>query len=328
MNRFYSHARNGYAHFIAGYAILGAVLLALAAAILAGCLDSGRVETVTPPDASEPAAPVRSTFIPVSYAPGIAVEENDKAVIDFSNASDGYLMVKFHQNSSNSFIAVINGPNGGEYVYDVAPEEYAVFTFSEGDGQYVITLCEQTDDMKYKVILRAHVDVILADPFAPFLRPNLYVNYSGGTLAVKKAAELAAGNTDLVSVIATVYDYVTANIIYDLDIVGTVESGYLPDLDAIMERGKGICFDYAALITAMLRSLEIPTKMVFGYLDDYYHAWISVFSEDEGWIDGIIFFDGHSWMLMDPTFTSGRRQSVGASAFAGDAANYTATLYY
>ena len=306
------------------------VLVLAAAATFAGCLGSERVETAPPPDVSAPAPaePHRETVVPVSYAPGVAAEENDKAVIDFSNASDGYVMVKFLQSSSNSLIAVINGPGGGEYVYELDPGEYAVFSFTEGDGQYVIALCEQTDDMKYKVILRAHVDVALTDPFAPFLRPNRYVNYSAGTMAVRRAAELAEGAADLVDVIAAVYDYVTASITYDMEMVGAVESGYMPDLDAVLERGKGICFDYAAVITGMLRSLAIPTKMVFGYLDDYYHAWISVYSEDEGWIDGIIFFDGHSWMLMDPTFTSGMRRGGEAAGIAGNTADYIAKLYY
>ncbi len=85
----------------------------------------------------------------------------------------------------------------------------------------------------------------------------------------------------------------------------TVKSGYLPDVDKVLERKKGICFDYAAVMTAMLRSLKIPCKLVIGYAGVEYHAWINVYSEDSGWMDGVVFFDGKTWRLLDPTFASG-----------------------
>ena len=81
-------------------------------------------------------------------------------------------------------------------------------------------------------------------------------------------------------------------------------SGYLPKLDEVLAAQTGICFDYAALMTAMLRSQEVPCKLVVGYAGSVYHAWISVWTEENGWIDGAIFFDGNTWMRMDPTFAS------------------------
>ena len=35
-----------------------------------------------------------------------------------------------------------------------------------------------------------------------------------------------------------------------------------------------------------------------------YHAWISTYIKDKGWINGIIEFDGTSWNMLDPTFAS------------------------
>jgi len=57
-------------------------------------------------------------------------------------------------------------------------------------------------------------------------------------------------------------------------------------------------------MTAMLRSQEIPCKMVIGYAGQTYHAWISVWTEESGWVNGAIFFDGKQWKRMDPTFAS------------------------
>jgi transglutaminase/protease-like cytokinesis protein 3 len=109
--------------------------------------------------------------------------------------------------------------------------------------------------------------------------------------------------------VAAVYDYVVTNLTYDDERAATVKSGYLPVLDEVLREKKGICFDYAALMTAMLRSQEVPCKLVVGYAGDIYHAWISVWTEENGWIDSAIFFDGHIWKRMDPTFASSDRRS-------------------
>ena len=54
----------------------------------------------------------------------------------------------------------------------------------------------------------------------------------------------------------------------------------------------------------MLRSQGIPTRLEIGYAGTEYHAWISVYTPETGWIDKIIQFDGNNWTLMDPTLGS------------------------
>ena len=84
------------------------------------------------------------------------------------------------------------------------------------------------------------------------------------------------------------YDYAVKKIDYDYEMAASVSSGYVPDLDQVIDRGKGICFDYASLMTAMLRISNIPTKLVIGYRGNDYHAWISVYISDIGWVDNVI----------------------------------------
>lgn len=57
---------------------------------------------------------------------------------------------------------------------------------------------------------------------------------------------------------------------YDKKKAQTVQSGYLPNVDQVLASKTGICFDYAALMTAMLRSQGIPTKLVVGYTGNVY----------------------------------------------------------
>ena len=99
-------------------------------------------------------------------------------------------------------------------------------------------------------------------------------------------------------------------------------------LDTVLEEKKGICFDYAALMTGMLRSQGIPCKMVFGYAGTIYHAWISVWSETDGWIDGVIWFNGTGWQRMDPTFASSGGGSDDIMNYIGNGSNYTPKYFY
>ncbi len=55
-----------------------------------------------------------------------------------------------------------------------------------------------------------------------------------------------------------------------------------------------------------------------------YHAWINVYSEEEGWIDAAIYFDGQEWKLMDPTFASSNNSSQAIMKYIGNGANYQA----
>jgi hypothetical protein len=140
-------------------------------------------------------------------------------------------------------------------------------------------------------------------------------------------AQLCDGLDSSLEKVVAVYDYVVQTRSYDDEKAATVQSGYLPDLDEILEIKKGICFDYASMMTAMLRSQEVPCKLVVGYAGSIYHAWISVWTEENGWVDGAIFFDGHAWKRMDPTFASYGARSAEIMDFIENG-NYTVKYLY
>ena len=146
--------------------------------------------------------------------------------------------------------------------------------------------------------------------------------------AVATAAQITAGCSDTLQKVKAVYDYVVENLSYDKQRAATVKSGYLPNLDSVLAEGKGICFDYAALMTGMLRSQGVPSKLVVGYAGEAYHAWISVWTKESGWMDSAIYFDGNVWKRMDPTFASSSDRSDSIMAYIGDGKNYTAKYFY
>ena len=236
-------------------------------------------------------------------APGEREERSDGAVVDYSHAEEGYIMVQHFGETDKRLKALLYGPTT-TYNYNLPVGEWAVLPLSDGDGTYKVGIYRNIRGMEYAMVMMTEFHATLEDEFAPFLRPNQYVNYQIAPNTVAVGAELCDGMDSALEKVAVVYDFVVQNIRYDYDKASTIQSGYLPDLDEILEIRKGICFDYAAMMTAMLRSQQVPCKLVVGYVGDIYHAWISIWSEEDGWIDGAIFFDGLTWKRMDPTFVS------------------------
>ena len=227
----------------------------------------------------------------------------DEAVIDYSHTEHGYVMVRYTAETDQRLKVLVKGPTTA-YAYDLPVGEWTTFPLSDGNGAYNVGVYINVTGNKYAVVMTADVTVELRDEFAPFLRPNQYVDYTDAPNTVQLGAELTIGIEHPLDKVAVVYDHVIHGFTYDQEKADTVKSGYLPDLDAVLEAKKGICFDYAALMTAMLRSQNVPCKLVVGYAGANYHSWINVWTEENGWIDGAIFFDGHTWKRMDPTFAS------------------------
>ena len=236
-------------------------------------------------------------------APGDREQRCEQCVVDYSNAEEGYVMAFYYGQTDKRLKLLLKGPTT-TYHYDLPQGQWVVLPLSDGDGGYQAGIYRNVRGAEYAMVMLADFDVTLHDEFAPFLRPNQYVNYLAAPNTVEKGAALCAHLEHPLEKVAAVYDYVVQNLHYDDEKAATVQSGYLPNLDEILQIQKGICFDYAAMMTAMLRSQQVPCKLVVGYAGSIYHAWISVWTEEDGWIDGAIFFDGHAWKRMDPTFVS------------------------
>lgn len=246
--------------------------------------------------------------------------------VDATNSSDGYLYVK--SKGENQDIKIqLNCDESVTYTY-IIPEGDSVIPLSLGDGEYTIIAYEgMGEEGMYATDFAETLNVTMPDQFLPFLYPNCYVQFDINSDVVALGKELAAGKATDIEVVAAVYDYVVKNITYDHERAATVKPDYVPNVDQVLHEKKGICFDYAALMAAMLRSQRIPTRLEFGYAGDAYHAWITAYIEDEGWINGIIEFDGVDWTLMDPTFAANAGTKK-IKSFIGDGSNYTTKYTY
>lgn len=282
--------------------------------LLAGCGNS-------PSSDEEP--PVYSPArVLTPEAPGKKTLGNSPLILDISNQDQGYLTAESDSDDSRMNIQ-LTAPSGVVYSYFLEPDEQTVLPFSEGSGEYLITCYQQIDGNQYAALYTETLTIKLQNEFLPFLYPNQYVDFSSKSKACKLAASLVKEDMTDIDILKTFYAYVTSHISYDYDKADSVEAGYLPDIDDTLSTGTGICFDYAALTTAMLRSQDIPCKLQIGYSGDVKHAWIDVYIRGSGWVTKAVSFDGDTWKLMDPTFDANSDGDEAIQEYIGDESNYT-----
>ena len=303
--------------------ILLLILVMSAAFIVSGCGDSGGTG-----GGSGGSSGGRETCTTVlsPEASGGDVRSAGSAALDVSNTSEGYLMVKY-SGSAEKIKIQITGPDGNIYTYTSKKGDYQTFPLTAGNGSYRVEILENISGTIYNMVASESVSVSISDELKPFLYPNQYVWFTADSEAVSLAQELSGKSSDDISFVEQVYKYVTKNIKYDTAKASDVPVDYIPDIDETLATGKGICFDYASLMASMLRCQNIPTKLVVGYSGSAYHAWISVYLDEVGWVDNIIEFDGKDWSLMDPTLASNNSDKT-VKQYVGDGSNYTAEFQY
>lgn len=302
---------------------LSYLLIAIFCLLLGGCSGSSsasRKEHSGPPRDSTPKVLTPS-------ADGVTVYQNDFASIDASNTSQGYVMVKY--NGTNEKVKLqITCPDQSCYTYLISDRgAYDTFPLTAGNGSYALQVLENVAGDTYTVSLAQSINVSIEDEFLPFLYPNQYVNFHTDSKAVSKGSDLAKDTYSDLDVVQNIYNYVIKNISYDTAKAQNVSYGYVPDIDDTLSSKKGICFDYAALMTSMLRSQNIPTKLEVGYSRDAYHAWISTYIDDKGWVDDIIQFNGDTWQIMDPTLAA-TNDSAAVKKYVGDGSHYVVKYTY
>ena len=288
-----------------------------------------------PESSSEPyvePAPPPEIIIPdvkVPTSPGTQLITGTNGVVDFSNASQGYVSARYTGSSSKVKFRI--EANGVQENPDLDPNgsvEY--YALTHGNGTYTVTIFEQVPGSTgYAVAAQGSFEVQLVSSLSPYLYPNRYVNYGQNSDIVYKAAELCAGKTSTIDKIAAIFTWVSQNISYDYPLSTTVTSGYVPDPDRTLSRRTGICFDYSALMAAMLRSQSIPTRLVIGDASpNIYHAWNEVYTEETGWITPELLLSNSGYNLVDATFYSSSANKQQIADYISNGANYIAEKYY
>lgn len=236
-------------------------------------------------------------------ADGSQVFSKDSATVDYSNASEGYIMVKYTGSSRIKLLVYFNG-GSSYYQYNLGSSDaYTTLPLQSGSGTYKVRFMENLEGNSYAELCSTELNTSVSGS-GYTLYPNQYVNYTRSSAAVAKSKSLCADATSNSEKVAAIYKFITSNVKYDYNKANSVKSGYLPDVDSTLSSKKGICFDYAALMATMCRAQGISTKLIIGNTSEGYHAW------NEVYLDG--------WKRYDSTF----------AAAGQSASNYTAEKYY
>lgn len=261
----------------------------------------------------------------VTQAPGTSTFQDASYLIDYSNANEGYIMVAYTGTCPKAKLQ-ITLPNGTTYSYDLHDTAEA-FPLSSDSGTYTVAIYENVELNAYSTLVMETLDVTIENTFGAYLYPNQYVTFTEDMQAIELGRKLAfSANNDL-DVVSNVYNYLITHLSYDEEKAQNVQSDYLPNIDETLATQKGICLDYAALMASILRSQSIPTHMEVGYAGAAYHAWISTYIKDIGWVNGIIEFDGTNWEMMDPTFGS-TTDAEELKQYIGDGTSYVTKFIY
>lgn len=239
-----------------------------------------------------------------------AAVSGNGAEIDLSAVSEGYVAVRA-QNDRKLKCQIVFSET--KYTYALPGDNTPIICpLQSGNGSYTVRVMQNTTENKYIEIFSASTQVTMDSEFEPFLRPNQHSHYTEDSLCVAEAARIAEGAANEAELVSGIYAYIAENVDYDYDkaqwVIDNNIKGYLPDPDDTFTTGKGICYDYAALAAAMLRSQGIPTKLVIGHMQngetEAYHAWNMIWLEETGWIAPEIGVQAHTWQRIDLTFAA------------------------
>lgn len=210
--------------------------------------------------------------------------------INSMKAGDGIVTVSYAGITAKTKVMVEK--DSTRYFYDLKNEEDS-FPLQLGDGKYTIAVLENTSGTSYKVLTQKSFNADITEDNSVYLNSVQPVLWNEDMQAIKLAASLTRDIEGDSAKAQALFDYIVSNISYDYDKISSVSTDYIPDIDTILSEGKGICYDYAVLYAAMLRSQGIPAKLVKGYRSDLkaYHAW------NEVYLDG-------SWKVVDTTFNA------------------------
>lgn len=255
------------------------------------------------PSRSPAAKPMPAVTAKMPQAPGTEVFSKSGASVDYSDAGQGYVMVRY---SGSSVIKVLVYFNGGSsyYQYSLAGDGvYVSLPLQSGSGTYKVRFMENVSGDSYAELCSTQLSASVSG-WGYTLYPNQYVSYGASSAAVAKAKSLCASAASNAQKVAAIYQFITSTIKYDYQKADSVKAGYLPNVDSTLSAKTGICFDYAALMAAMCRAQGIPTRLIVGNTSVGYHAW------NEIYLDG--------WKRYDSTF----------AAAGQSAGTYTAEKYY
>lgn len=237
--------------------------------------------------------------------------------IDLSQLSKGIIIINYIPEKDVKTKVMI-AKEEIKYTYDIQAGN--AYPLQSGDGTYTVTILENIKDNAYRIIEKEDVVLVLTNENDVFLQSIQNVNWNSDMSIIKKSKKLTSKAKTDKEKAEIIYKYIVKNIKYDYKKAKEVKDDYLPSIEDTVKELKGICYDYAALYAAMLRSVNVPTRLVMGYNKDNkdeYHAWNQVYLKET-----------KEWVTVDTTYDASYYSNVPNKKFIRNSKDYTATGVY
>ncbi|MCQ2749258.1 MAG: transglutaminase-like domain-containing protein [Clostridia bacterium] len=241
-----------------------------------------------------------------------------KMIINSDNSSKGYITVKSTTELNKKYkVRLQNGNKVDTFDLTKANEEIP-YALTLGNGNYKVTVYENTSGDYYKVNTQKTVNVKVENDNDIYLLSTEEINWNENQRYIKLAKELTKNAKTDEEKVQILYNYLTKNFTYNYVKIYQIPNTYKPDLEKLYDEKTGICYDYSAIFAGMLRSLGIPTKMVKGYTvtnQSTYHAWNQVLVNGE-------------WKMIDTTNDAYRIQNnIKVDMYKADSSFIVSNVY-
>ncbi len=257
-----------------------------------------------------------SMMLCIWLVPAAVFAEQAQPTIDYDEQAEGIVTIHLPTETVDKYKIRIS-KDEEHYTYDAA--SYNVFPLQMGDGDYIILMLEQVAGNKYKLIEQAKISYTAQSAEDIYLQSVQNVQWNETMELANKAAALTKDAQSEEAKIAAIYQFVVSQVTYDNEKASRIQSGYIPSAKLTYESKSGICYDYASLFAAMLRSVDIPAKLAMGHTTtvDEYHAWNEVYMKEKD-----------EWVIIDTTYDAAFVNQDGKPSMMKDSDDYVKNRVY
>ena len=198
------------------------------------------------------------------------------------NTADATVVINVSTTAYSNFKAIVE-KDDVVYIYNLV-SGIETLPLQMGSGQYTVTVLGSNDGRRFRLLSEKTINVTIKEN-AVYLSSSQTVNWNDESEVAILAKELTKDAETDREKLEAIHTYVVKNVRYDYQKATSLPKGYIPNSETTLAEGSGICSDFAAITASMLRSVDVPTKLVKGYSSytPVYHAWNEVLI-DEQWV--------------------------------------------
>ena len=225
--------------------------------------------------------------------------DNSYGTIDWSTAANGYITFTA---KGQTRVFILQGPDDTQAMFEVAKGDMIKVALVNGAGKYQYAIANITNGGKsYRIQYKNSFTVQSIDAeLAPYLVSTPYGDYENAPDATAKAEELWDNSKTQLENIEAIAEWV-GDLKYDKTLKqGTVDVYVAPD--SVIENGGGVCNEMSKLLTAMLRSQDVPAYFQGGHnARGTNHAWVMAWVELSTSVKNGVTSSKGAWILIEAT---------------------------